>query len=152
MCELFWLSPNFCCEIFEKWAYFSRKILKNGYPFLPKSPLKMGRGFEVWAAHSCPTQIWVPIPGITWFIIIYYRHIHILFCESLTLLRARSPSNFHKSHMVSKPTSRIIKRPTNFTLQTEKFNNTLILDYWYISVGILLECYDNLSKNRKLVN
>ena len=47
-------------ELFEKWAYFSRKILKNGYPFLPKSPLKMGRGFEAWAAHPCPTQIWVP--------------------------------------------------------------------------------------------
>ena len=29
------------CKIFEKWAYFSRKILKNGYPFLSKSPLKM---------------------------------------------------------------------------------------------------------------
>ena len=25
-------------EIFEKWAYFSRKNLKKGYPFLPKSP------------------------------------------------------------------------------------------------------------------
>ena len=47
-------------EIFEKWAYFSRKILKNGYPFLPKSPLKMGTGFEARAAHPCPTQIWVP--------------------------------------------------------------------------------------------
>ena len=44
----------------EKWAYFSRKILKNGYPFLPKSPLKMGGGFEARAAHFCPTQIWVP--------------------------------------------------------------------------------------------
>ena len=39
-----------------------RKILKNEYPFLPKSPLKMGRGFEARAAHPCPTQIWVP-PG-----------------------------------------------------------------------------------------
>ena len=44
-------------EIFEKWACFSRKIFKNGYPFLPKSPLKMGRGFEARAAHPCPTQI-----------------------------------------------------------------------------------------------
>ena len=44
-------------EIFEKRAYFSRKILKNGYPFLPKSPLKMGRGLEAQAAHPCPTQI-----------------------------------------------------------------------------------------------
>ena len=49
-------------EIFEKWAYFSRKILKNGYPFLPKTPLKIGRGFEARAAHPCPTQIWVPPP------------------------------------------------------------------------------------------
>ena len=49
--------------IFFKWAYFSRKILKNGYPFLPKSPLKMGRGFEARAAHPCPTQIWVPPRG-----------------------------------------------------------------------------------------
>ena len=44
----------------EKWAYFSRKILKDGYPFLQKSPLKMGRGFEAQAAHPCPAQIWVP--------------------------------------------------------------------------------------------
>ena len=28
------------------WKYFSRKILNNGHPFLPKWPLKMGRGFE----------------------------------------------------------------------------------------------------------
>ena len=73
MGQLFWLSPNFRifawrknpenCEVFEKWAYFSRKILKNGYPFLPKSPLNMGRGFEARAAHPCPTQIWVP-PGV----------------------------------------------------------------------------------------
>ena len=47
----------------EKWDYFSRKILKNGYPFLLKSPLKMGRGFEARAAHPCPTQIWVPSRG-----------------------------------------------------------------------------------------
>ena len=48
------------CEIFEKYAYFWRKILKNWYPFWPKSPLKMGMGFEARAAHPCPTQIWVP--------------------------------------------------------------------------------------------
>ena len=42
-------------EIFEKLAYFSRKILKNGYSFQPKSPLKMGRGYEAPAAHPCPT-------------------------------------------------------------------------------------------------
>ena len=30
---------------------------------MPKSPLKMGRGFEARAAHPCPTQIWVP-PGL----------------------------------------------------------------------------------------
>ena len=49
-------------QIGPKWPYFSRKIHKNGYPFWPKSPLKMGMGFEAWAAHPCPTQIWVP-PG-----------------------------------------------------------------------------------------
>ena len=59
--QLFWLSPK-NHEFFEKCAYFSRKILKNGYPFLPKSPIKMGRGFEARAAHPCPTQIWVPPP------------------------------------------------------------------------------------------
>ena len=71
MGQLFWLSPNFRVfawqkprklRNFEKWAYFSRRNLKNGYPFLPKSPLKMGRGFEAREAHPCPTQIWVP-PG-----------------------------------------------------------------------------------------
>ena len=79
MSQHFWLSPNFRVlawqnpqnrEIFEKLAYFSRKILKNGYPFLPNSPLKMGRGFEARAAHPCPTQISVPPPpgfrGIWW--------------------------------------------------------------------------------------
>ena len=44
---------------FEKRAYFSRKILNNGYPFLPKWPLKMGRGFEARAAHPCPNQIYI---------------------------------------------------------------------------------------------
>ena len=65
MCQPFWLNPNFReknREIFEKWAYFSRKILENGYTFLSKSPLKMGMDFEAWAAHPCPTQIWVPPP------------------------------------------------------------------------------------------
>ena len=52
-------TPNENCKILEKWAYFSRKILKNGYPFLPRSPIKIGRGFEAQAAHPCPTQIWV---------------------------------------------------------------------------------------------
>ena len=50
-------------KICEKLAYFSRKILNNGYPLLPKWPLKMGRGFEARAAHPCPqypNQIWVP--------------------------------------------------------------------------------------------
>ena len=53
-------------KICQKWAYFSRQILNNGYPFLPKWPLKMGKGFEVRAAHPCPTQIWVP-PSYTSF-------------------------------------------------------------------------------------
>ena len=30
-------------KICEKWTYFSRKICNNGYPFLSKWPLKMGR-------------------------------------------------------------------------------------------------------------
>ena len=49
-------------KICEKWAYFSRKILNNGYlsAFLPKWILKMGRGFEAQVAHLCPNQIWVP--------------------------------------------------------------------------------------------
>ena len=68
MGKLFWLSPNFPenYKIFEKWAYFSRKILKNG--FRAKSPLKMGRSFEAQAAHPCLTQIWVPpVKGINLF-------------------------------------------------------------------------------------
>ena len=48
------------CKICEKWVYFSRKILNNGYPFLPKWPLKMGRGFDARAAYPRPNQIWVP--------------------------------------------------------------------------------------------
>ena len=73
MGQLFWLSPKLRDfrgfrmaktpknhGIFEKYAYFWRKILKNGYPFWPKSLLKMGMGFEARAAHPCPTQIWVP--------------------------------------------------------------------------------------------
>ena len=31
---------------------------------MPKSPLKMGRGFEARATHPCPTQIWEPPPAI----------------------------------------------------------------------------------------
>ena len=67
MGQLFLIEHKFLCfrmaknqkngEIFEKCAYFSRKILKNGYPFLPKSPLGMDSGFEDRAAHPCPTQI-----------------------------------------------------------------------------------------------
>ena len=44
------------------WKYVMRKIPKNGYPFQPKWPLKMGRGFEAWAAHPSPDQIWVALP------------------------------------------------------------------------------------------
>ena len=36
-------------------GYFSRKILKNGYPFLPKSPLKMGRVLRL--EHYTPVQL-----------------------------------------------------------------------------------------------
>ena len=45
---------------------FQEKNLENGYPFLPKSPLKMGRGFEAREAHPCPTQIWVTPRGQHW--------------------------------------------------------------------------------------
>ena len=37
---------------------------ENGYPFQPKWPLKMGRGFEAQAAHPHPNQIWVPPSGV----------------------------------------------------------------------------------------
>ena len=69
MGQLFWLNPKLqdfrmakTQKIAKFWKNrpFWRKILKNGYPFWPKSPLKMGMGFEAWAAHPCPTQIWVP--------------------------------------------------------------------------------------------
>ena len=40
--QIFGFSHGENPEIFEKWAYFSRKILKNGYPFLPKITLKDG--------------------------------------------------------------------------------------------------------------
>ena len=64
MGQFFWLCPNFWVFAWQKpqksWNLW--KILKNGYPFLPKSPLKMGRGFEAWVAHPCPTQIWVSPP------------------------------------------------------------------------------------------
>ena len=62
-------------EIFEKWAYFSREILKNVYPFLPKSPLKMGRGFDAQAAHPCPTQIWVTPRGQSTFCLGYFSQL-----------------------------------------------------------------------------
>ena len=57
--QIFGLKPRKLRIFSKNWAYFSWKILKNGYPFLPKSPLKMGRVFEARAAHPCPTQIWV---------------------------------------------------------------------------------------------
>ena len=44
-------------KFLKKWPYFSRKILKNGYPFLPKSPFKMGRGFEAQAAPGSSTPL-----------------------------------------------------------------------------------------------
>ena len=50
MGQLFWLSP--------KLRDF--RGFRHGYRFWPKSPLKMGMGFEARAAHPCPTQIWVP--------------------------------------------------------------------------------------------
>ena len=51
---------------------FQEKNLKNGYPSLPKSPLKMGRGFEARAAHPCPTQIWVTPPPPPGFILLIF--------------------------------------------------------------------------------
>ena len=50
---------------FWKIGLFLKENPKNGYPFWPKSPLKMGMGFEARAAHPCPTQIWVPPPGVS---------------------------------------------------------------------------------------
>ena len=49
-------------QIFKKWTHILRKMPKKGYLFLPKWPLKMGRGFEAEAAHPCPNQIWVSPP------------------------------------------------------------------------------------------
>ena len=65
MGPIFWLSPNFRfshgenpenCKICEKWAYFSRKILNNGYPFLSKWPLKIGRDIEAQVAPPIQTK------------------------------------------------------------------------------------------------
>ena len=70
MSPIFWLSPNFQgenlqnCNICEKWTYFSREIFNNGYTFLLKWPLKMGRGFEARAAHPCPIKSEYP-SGVT---------------------------------------------------------------------------------------
>ena len=40
-----------------------KKIPKNGYIFLPQWPLKMGMGFEVWAANPIYTKSEYPPPG-----------------------------------------------------------------------------------------
>ena len=65
MGPIFWLSPNFRvpknCKICEKWAFFSRKILISGCPFLPKWPLKMGRGFE-WHTPVQTNSEYLPPP------------------------------------------------------------------------------------------
>ena len=39
-----------------------RQTPNNGYPFLPKWPLKMGTGLAASAAHPRPNNIWVPPP------------------------------------------------------------------------------------------
>ena len=64
MGPIFWLSPNF--QVFTWWNPENRKICEKcrackknpqqWYPFLPKLPLKTGRGFEARAAHPCPTE------------------------------------------------------------------------------------------------
>ena len=49
-------------EIFENWTNFSRKILKNGYPFLPKSPLKWVGVLRLERHTPVQLNFWVP-PG-----------------------------------------------------------------------------------------
>ena len=45
----------------EKWAHILRKIPQNGYLFLPKWPIKIGRGFEAWVAHPVQTKFEYPL-------------------------------------------------------------------------------------------
>ena len=68
MGQLFWLSPKLrdfrgfrmaktpkIADFLKKKAYFWRKILKNWYPFWPKSPLKMGMGLRL--ERHTPVQL-----------------------------------------------------------------------------------------------
>ena len=86
MGQLFWLSPKLrdfqgfrhaknpkIAEFWKNRPIFEGKSLKNGYPFWPKSPLKMGMGFEARAAHPCPTQIWVPPRALSWQLLGVFR-------------------------------------------------------------------------------
>ena len=57
--KLFKLINTHNINIFVKWAYFSKKKSlgpNDEYPFCPKWPLKMSRGFEARAVHPVQTK------------------------------------------------------------------------------------------------
>ena len=49
-----------------KIGLYFEKILKNGYLFLSKWAVNMGKGFEARASDLRPNQIWVPPGGDTY--------------------------------------------------------------------------------------
>ena len=118
MGQLFWLSPNF-------WVF--TKNCENGYPFLPKSPLKMGRGFEAQVAHPCPTQIWVP-PGE------FYWKLKLWVCSCLFCTRAL--------HMASHNTVISIKNLISEASHIRQFVNQYPkqINTWVVSLILPIIC------------
>ena len=47
----------------DGYLFFRKKSVNMGIHFWKKSPLNMGMGLELQAAHPQPIQIWVPLPG-----------------------------------------------------------------------------------------
>ena len=61
ICKHGFIFPKFSSpENYEKWTYILRIIPENGCLFLPKSPLKIGRGFDAQTEHPRQNQIQVP--------------------------------------------------------------------------------------------
>ena len=115
MSQLFWMSINFAIlggfvmrkprkswnfwKIGPKRPYFYTSNPLKWVPFLAKIT-----GFEAWAAHPCPTQIWVPPPRdykSNWFLLLLC--IYTLFGQAIRwckLFWIRQSNNFAPTNQI----------------------------------------------------
>ena len=111
-----WRKPRKSQNFWKNGPIFQEKSLKNGYLFLPQSPLKMGMGFEVEQHTPAQLKSEYPIPGPITQLLHWYTQRNDL------RLYIKNQGNSHCLDFLSYP---------NEYGSTEKYRSWVVTNYWF---------------------